>query len=136
MHIRLVRFLVVAVATFAVSALLRGQSHAPDPAVAGTWDGPVHCLHGGGDAFTMTIARDADGRFTGTMDWALATSDGKRAPGRPFTTLSIDGTKIAATAVDGDHKATLDAVVEGRAISGQWRVEGNDDVWTFTGTRR
>ena len=132
------RCLVVAVLLVLVSGLpvLDARSQSNAAGVTGTWEGPVHCLHGGGDRFTMTIDRTADGKYSGTMDWALATSDGQRGPGRPFTTLLVDGTKITATATAAGRTARLEAVVDGDAISGEWRITGNDDIWTFTGMRR
>src|SRR5262245_26451676 len=113
---------------------VRAQSRVDD-AVVGTWTGPVHCLHGSGDRFVMSIARDASGRLIGTMDWALASATG---PGSdvPFTTLRVDGAKITATRTEGDRTAELDAAVENGTIVGRWRVTGIDDVWSFTGRRR
>src|SRR5262249_1125470 len=103
-------------------AFVRAQSGVDD-AVVGTWTGPVHCLHGSGDRFVMSIARDASGTLVGTMDWALASATG-HGPGVPFTTLRVDGGKITATRTEGDRTAELDAAVENGTIVGRWRVTG------------
>ena len=61
----------------------------------GTWAGEVACLHGGGDAVVISIARDASGRFTGASDWGLARSDGRKGPQVPFTRLTVNGRSVA-----------------------------------------
>ncbi len=116
-------------------AIVQAQARPDDERVLGTWTGPVRCLHGGGDTFTMSITRDGSGRFVGTMDWALANSDGRKGTAIPFTTLTIDGTTITATGTADGQTAQLEATVKGETITGTWRTNGVDDTWTFTGTK-
>lgn len=140
--------LFLAVSLFGICALAvaHGQARPADDRLIGTWTGPMHCLHGDGplpDTFTMSIARDANGKVTGAMDWGLATSDGRKGPLVPFTTLTVDGSTIVATATmdanatpGGNQTARLEATVENGTITGTWRVQNVDDVWTFTGKKQ
>lgn len=106
----------------------------PDTAL-GTWSGPARCQHAGGETFTMVIDRDADGRLRGTMDWARSSSDGRRGPGVPFTTVAVEGNRLRATTTVGARTIRLDAVLDGERVSGSWASDGDDDRWTFEGTR-
>lgn len=115
---------------------VNGQAAPADERVVGTWSGPASCQHGNGETFTMSITRDARGQLTGTMDWALSSSDGRRGPGLPLDTLVVDGSTIAATAKRDRRTARLDAVVDGDTITGTWTTSGADDTWTFKGTRQ
>ncbi len=126
----------LALGLFGVCALAIAHAQPADDRVIGTWSGPVHCQHDGGDMFLMSIRRDANGSLAGTMDWARASSDGRRGPDVPFSTLRVDGARITATRVEGNRTARLDAAVEAGTIIGRWTVTGIDETWSFTGTRQ
>ena len=128
-------FIATSLLGFCALVTLHAQPRPADDHVFGTWTGPVECLHGGGDTFAMSITRDASGKVTGTMNWALATSDGRSGPATPFTTLAVDGPTIAATGKVGGRTAHLTATVEDETIKGSWRTDGGD-TWTFTGKKR
>ena len=117
-------------------ATAHSQGSRPDGRVLGTWTGPVHCLHAGGDTCTMSITRDASGTLTGTMDWALVGSDGRKGPAIPFTSLTVDGDTLTATATADERTAQLEARVEGATITGKWWVKDVSDTWTFTGQKQ
>lgn len=112
------------------------QGKGGDAGVLGTWTGPASCKHGDGETFTMTISRNDRGELVGTMDWALVSSDGRRGPGMPLTTLTVEGSSLTATAKRDQRTARLGATIEGDTISGTWTTTGSDDVWTFKGKRQ
>lgn len=112
------------------------QGKAGEADVLGTWSGPAACKHGDGETFTMTISRNERGELVGTMDWALARSDGRRGPGLPLTTLTVEGSSLVATARRDQRTARLDAKIDGDTIAGSWTTTGSDDVWTFKGKRQ
>jgi hypothetical protein len=101
----------------------------------GTWTGEVACLHGGGDSVTISIAPDARGQLTGSSNWGLARSDGRKGPQVPFTQLTVNGPSLTARGDANGHSGTLEAVVRGGTMRGSWRVDGVDDVWTFVARR-
>lgn len=115
---------------------LQAQGTIADADLLGTWSGPAACRHGDGETFTMTISRDERGQLVGTMDWALVSSDGRRGPGMPLSTLTVEGTSVTATAKRDQRTARLDARIQGGTISGTWTTTGSDDVWTFKGKRQ
>jgi hypothetical protein len=84
----------------------------------------------------MSITRDASGTLSGTMDWALVSSDGRKGPAIPFTTLTVDGDTLTATATPDERTAQLEARVEGTTIAGEWWVKDVSDTWTFTGQKQ
>jgi hypothetical protein len=59
-----------------------------DSPVIGGWTAEAGCKHGGGDTLSLTITRDADGQLRGATDWARSSSDGRRGPAVPFTTVT------------------------------------------------
>lgn len=119
-----------------VGLLASGHVQSDGDAVVGTWTGPARCLHANGETFTMAITRDSDGRLRGTMDWARSSSDGRRGPGVPFTTLTVKGATITATLTANGRTARLEATVDGDTIAGGWSTDGDDDRWTFEGQRQ
>lgn len=116
--------------------LVTSPWQSPADPVVGTWRGPAACLHGGGETFTMGLARQPDGAYEGTMDWARSSSDGRHAPGVPFTTVQVDGRTIEATTTVGARTIRLHATIDGDAIEGRWATDGDQDRWTFEGTRQ
>ena len=118
-----------------LSAAISGAQAPATDMFVGTWTGEVACLHGGGDVVAISITRDSNGRLTGGSDWALAHSDGRKGPQVPFTTLTESGNSLTAGGRANDHRATLRAEVTDGIMRGSWRIDGVDDVWTFSARR-
>jgi hypothetical protein len=106
-----------------------------DSAIVGTWTAKAGCRHGGGETLTLTITRDAEGRLHGATDWARSSSDGRRGPAVPFTTVTAKGKTLVATTTANGRTIRLTARVDGDTISGSWLTDGDDDKWEFAGGR-
>jgi hypothetical protein len=128
------KMLVVAIGAVLSAVLVAAQA---DPAggFEGTWTGDVACRHGGGDTVTLSIRRDARGRLTGSSDWGLARSDGRKGPQIPFTMLTATAAALSATGDANGAHATLEATLEDSTLKGKWRIVGVDDEWTFVATK-
>ena len=113
-----------------------GIAHAQaDSAVMGTWTAKAGCRHGGGETLHLTVTRDADGRLRGATNWARSSSDGRSGPLVPFTTVAAKGDTLTATTTANGRTIRLTAKIDGDAITGSWLTDGDDDRWTFAGTR-
>jgi hypothetical protein len=124
---------VLTIGTLMAAAFAFAQT-APNE-LQGAWTGEVACMHGGGDSVTISIAPDARGQLTGSSNWGLARSDGRKGPQVPFTRLTVNGRSLTARGSANGHSGTLEAVVRGATMRGRWRIDGVDDVWTFVARR-
>lgn len=91
------KLLVVSLLSISALTGIRAQTRTTDERVVGTWTGPARCLRGDRETFTMSIRREVGGKPLGTMDWALASPDGRRGPAIPFTTWTVDGWAVRAS---------------------------------------
>ena len=123
---------------FSVCALasMAAQTNTNSSEVVGTWTGPARCQHGDGETITLIITRDAAGKLQGATDWARSTSDGRHGPAIPFTTMTVEGTRISASTTADGRTTRLSAIVRGDTVEGSWLVDGGDDQWTFSGKRQ
>ena len=54
----------------------------------------------------------------------------------PFTSLTVKGATITATLTADGRTIRLEATVDEDTIAGGWSSDGDDDRWTFEGTRQ
>jgi len=129
-------FLVTAVFGVCALASIAAQTHTSTSDVVGTWTGPARCHHGDGETITLIISRDSAGRLHGATDWARSTSDGRHLPAEPFTTMTVEDGRISASTTADGRTVRLSAIVRGDTVEGSWRIDGDDDQWTFVGKRQ
>jgi hypothetical protein len=101
---------------------------------SGTWSG------GSTGKFEMTITKDANGKLSATLTAKPDEGDGFTGP---FKSVEANGPKLTMKfeAPDGESEATLQAVIEGSTLKGDYsiRAKANGeevDKGTFTASRK
>jgi len=118
----------------AVCSLAHAQSKSDQNAV-GTWSGTW--IGDSKGKFEMTITKAPDGKLSATM---TSTPDQQESTTWRSKMVEANGDKLTINFEDtnGDLDATLEGVIDGSSIKGDYSVRANGDqvdAGTFQGTR-
>lgn len=131
------RTIFVSLIVLAFACLAYAQSRSGNDPV-GTWSG--EWTGGSAGKFEMTIAKDANGKLSGTL--TAKPNEGEGFSG-PFKSVVANDNKLTMKfePPDAESEATLQAVIEGSTLKGDYsiRVKANGEELekgTFTASRK
>jgi hypothetical protein len=122
---------------FGIGCIAYAQSKAENDPV-GTWSGTW--TGGSTGKFEMNITKGANGKLSATL---TATPDQGEGFTGPFKSVEATGNKLVMKfeAPDGESEATLEAVIEGSSLKGNYAIRAKAsgeevEKGTFTASRK